>query len=84
MKGQTDKKQTSKNIVYLIEELWTDSLENHPSAQKGYKPFAVTFDEKVAKNFCDKGGLCTNKYSSAIDEYNPMAKYRYKKIKIIQ
>jgi len=83
MEGQTDKKQTDKNIVYLIEELWTDSLENQPSAQKGYEPLAVTFDEKVAKNFCDKGGLRTDKYSSAIDKYNPMARYRYKKIKII-
>ena len=79
MKGQTD-----KNIAYVIEELWTDSLENQPSARIGYEPFAVTFDEKVAKNFCDKGGLCTNKYSSAIDEYNPMVKYRYKEIKIIR
>ena len=81
MEGQTDKKQTDKNIVYLIEEIWLDGIEDKPSLAVGYEPFGFTPDEEVAKSFCAKGRDYTRKDCWAISYTMP--EYRYKKLKEI-
>jgi hypothetical protein len=77
------KEQTDKNIAYIIKEIWTYSFENHPAVRKGYRAIAVFYDEKLAKEICNKKGLHTNKYSSAIDEYSPQSRFFYTKVKSI-
>ena len=81
MEGQANKKQDNKNIAYLIEEIWMDGIENHPSNQLGYEPFAVTSSEQLAKDFCAKGRVYTNEDSWVIT--HDMPEYRYKPIKNI-
>jgi hypothetical protein len=69
----------AKNIVYLIEKIWTDSLENQPSAAVGYEPHGFVFDEEKAKKICAKGRKYTGKDCWAILE--PMPEFRYKSLK---
>ncbi|MBR9705178.1 hypothetical protein GOV12_07230 [Candidatus Pacearchaeota archaeon] len=74
--------QNDGKLVYLIEKIWIDSMENEVSAAVGYKPFGFTPSEEVAKRFCDAGKTYTEKDCWAIR--NTMPEYRYKPLEQIE
>ena len=74
--------QNNGKLVYLIEKIWTDSLENEISAAVGYEPFGFMVNEEAAKNFCAKGRLYKQKDCWAIRDSLP--EYRYKPVKQVE
>lgn len=68
-------------MIYLIERIWFDTLENEVGSAVGYKPVGYMETEKEAIKFCNKGGVRTKKDCWAIMGEIPA--YRYKEIKKI-
>jgi len=75
-------KQNDGKLVFLIEKIWTDSMENEVSAAVGYVPYGYALTEELAKSFCDKGKQYTKKDCWAI--MSPMPEYRYNTLKQVE
>jgi hypothetical protein len=65
--------------IFMIEQIWFDSMENDVSGAVGYSPFVFAESEEKAKEFCSKGEVYTNKRCWAV--YGEMPQYKYKEIK---
>jgi len=65
-------------MVYLIEKIWTDSMENKSERALGYSPVGYVYSEKAAKKFCGKGRIYTDNDCWAI--FTQMPEYTYKEI----
>ena len=65
-------------MIYVIEKLWYDGLENHHSY--GYEVIGYLPTEEQAKDFCNKGGVATGEQHYAFAYVGPMSNYRYKEI----
>jgi hypothetical protein len=74
-------------MIYLIEEIWSDSMENDVSAALGYAPVGYVTDEEVAKKIVEDGGLVPVDYNWVTSSYNRVfkgmrySKFKYKPIK---
>lgn len=66
--------------VFLIEELWTDYLENSPSDALGYKPIGVALSESEATRLVSEAGMVA-KNCWAMS--GPMPRLRYKPLPVI-
>jgi len=64
--------------IFLIEKIWTDSMENEIDSAVGYDSWGYMTNEKNAKEFCEKGKTFTQNDCWAIRENMP--EYRYRKI----
>jgi hypothetical protein len=68
------------DLIYIIEKIWTDSMENQFERALGYSPIGFVSDEKKAIDYCSKGCDYTSKDCWAIgilkkDEKLPEYKY---------
>lgn len=63
-------------MIYVIERLWYDSMENHNSY--GYTIIGYLSTEEKAKDFCTQGGKTTadEHWAFTVD----MPNYRYKEL----
>lgn len=62
-------------FVYLIEELWTDSMENHPGNAYGYKPVCVVERETEARKIVAEAGLESPNRCWALRDATPKKRY---------
>lgn len=69
------------NELYIISQIWTDSMENQSSNAVGYKDIGFVYTEEEAKIFCSKGKILTRKECWAI--MNEMPEFKYNKIKYL-
>ena len=65
--------------IWLIERIWFDNMENEVGSAVGYSPFGYLESEEKAKEFCNKGKICTQKDCWAV--YGETPEYRYKEVK---
>ena len=67
------------DLVYLIEKIWVDPLENLSQNALGYKVIGFVTEEQTAKDFCSKGRMFTPKDCWAIGtrETHNMPEYKY-------
>lgn len=66
----------SADTMFVIEQAWSDSMENTHASAFGYSVLAVTNDEEIARQFCTDGGVVTKKtHGWAAPEGNPIFKY---------
>lgn len=71
----------TKTVYYLIEQLWTDSMENTTDGAVGYSPFGIAPTEEIAKRVVDWGGM-VQKQCWAMS--GPMPKLRYKPLPMVE
>lgn len=64
--------------MFIIEKLWIDNFENHPSGAIGYSIFSYVDTEDEAKSIVKKGGTVSKTKCWAM--LNDMPLYKYKKI----
>jgi len=73
-------------MIFLIERIWSDSMENDSSAALGYEPVGYVDTEEEAKAIVEKGGQVPVDYnwvtSSHARIFDGMRywKYKYKQI----
>jgi hypothetical protein len=72
----------SRPKMYVIEEIWRDSLENQVDSAIGYKPVAVCLYETTAKRVVREGGTVDETYCWAVMRGTTMPKYRYKEVPV--
>lgn len=65
--------------IFLIEKIWFDSMENEVGSAVGYSPFGFVDTEDEAKQFCDKGRICTKKDCWAV--WGEQKEYKYSEVK---
>ena len=65
--------------IFLIEKIWFNTMENDAGSAVGYSPFGFVNTEDEAKQFCDKGRICTQKDCWAI--WGEQKEYKYSEIK---
>lgn len=65
-------------MIYLIEKLWIDPMENTKAC--GYDPYAFVNTESAAKKICETSKAFTEKDCWEIKYTGPLKQYRYKKI----
>lgn len=65
-------------MIYLIEKIWCDYLENSVHRAVGYDVIGYVLSEEEAKTFCEKGRMLTSKDCWAIMGLEP--EYRYKEV----
>lgn len=66
-------------MIYLIEEIWTDWMENRRSDAVGYKPIGYVQTEEDALAIVASGKMCTKEDCWACG--TGMPQFRYKEIK---
>lgn len=64
--------------IFLIEQIWIDSMENEVNSAVGYKPVGWVATEQEAKELVAKGKKYTRDNCWAIRESMP--EYQYKKL----
>ena len=52
-----DMDMSDEQVVWVIEEFWTDSLENRPSAASGYSVVGVAFTQADANAIVERAGV---------------------------
>ena len=67
-------------IIYLIEKIWVDPMDNHNAV--GYAPHTFRFTAFEAKLFCEKGRMYTQADCWAI-MLGDMPEFRYKSIPLL-
>ena len=77
-KQASDLPRTPRSI-WLIEQIWFDSMENEIDSAVGYSLFGYVENEEKAKEFCSKGKIYTRKDCWAVGGEVP--EYRYKEVK---
>jgi len=75
------------DLIYVIEQIWVDSMENDTERALGYNPIGFVLEEQKAIDFCSKGRDYTSEDCWAIgiqkkDEKLP--EYRYNTIKRLE
>ena len=65
--------------IWLIKQIWLDSMENQMDSAVGYSPFGYVESEIKAKDFCNKGKTYTSKDCWAVCGEQPQ--YKYKEVK---
>lgn len=66
-------------MIYLIEEIWVDWMENHHSQAVGYRTKGYVLTEQEAQDVVASGRLWTKEDCWACG--NGMPQFRYKEIK---
>jgi hypothetical protein len=72
------------DLIYIIEQIWTDDLEDQRERALGYRPIGFVFTEKEATEFCSKGRDYTSKDCWAIgmtEKGKKLPEYRFKTLK---
>ncbi len=62
-------------IIFLIKQLWLDSMENEYNSAKGYDAFGYVNTEDEAIEFCKKGKMYDKKACWALSEDTPQFIY---------
>lgn len=62
-------------MIFLIEKLWTDSLENEVNGAYGYDPHSYVDLEETAIRIVKDGGIVDKKQCWAFIRNMPMYKY---------
>jgi hypothetical protein len=68
--------------MYVIEEIWRDSLENQVDSAIGYQPVAVTLHEVTAKRVVEEAGVVDDTYCWAVGRGMTMPTRRYKEVPV--
>ena len=63
--------------IFLIERLWTNSIENHPMAAYGYEPHGFMLSKSKAEKL-SKSEMVPKSKCWALNK--PMPKYRFKEL----
>lgn len=66
--------------VFLIEQLWTDYLENSVERALGYTPIGIARSEEIAKKLIADAGVVEQQCWAM---HGPMPKLRYKALPMI-
>ncbi len=70
-----------KKFGYLVEKLWTDSMENEVSASSGYAPHLFFMDKAEADTFVSEGGVMPVKHN-AWPDVSGMLVYKLREIEV--
>ena len=73
-----DKAGKGGEVIYLLEKIWIDPMEN--THAYGYMPFAYADTEMEAKSVCASGRDYTAKDCWALEYAGAMPQYRYTEI----
>ena len=65
-------------MVYLIEKLWIDPMENHNA--DGYLPHGYVISEDDAKIICENSRIFTTKDCWSLKYSGPKKEFRYKEL----
>jgi hypothetical protein len=68
--------------IFLIERIWTNSMENEINSAVGYEPYGFVSTKEDAEQFCLKGRSFTRKDCWAILYEQP--EYIYKEIRSLK
>jgi hypothetical protein len=75
------------DLVYVIEQIWVDPLENGIAEALGYTPLGFVSEEQKAIDFCSKGRDYTSEDCWAIGivkKNEKLPEYRYKPLKKLE
>lgn len=71
--------QRVQRVIYLIERIWIDNMENQTASAVGYETYGFVDTEDEAKIFCEKGRVFTEDDSWAIS--GQVKEYKYSPVK---
>jgi hypothetical protein len=74
------------NLVYIIEKIWIDPMENHSEGAVGYNPIGFVLEEQAAIEFCKTGRDYTSKdcWAIGISQDKALPEFKYEALAKLQ